>query len=78
VAPVILKVDSYGGYSDEQEPYAFVLGGRRLLVTEIVDRWLSTGYSYFKVRTDDATTCILRHDENAGHWELILFQASQK
>ena len=75
---MILKVDSYDGYSGEQKPRAFVLGDRRLLITEIVDRWLSTGHSYFKVRTDDAATWILRHDGNTGHWELILFQASQK
>lgn len=75
---MILKVDSYIGYSGEQEPRVFVLGDRQLLITEIVDRWPSTGDSYFKVRTDDAATWILRHDGNTGHWEFILFQASQK
>jgi hypothetical protein len=35
--------------------------------------WLTPDHRYFKVRTAERDTCILRHDVALGEWELTLF-----
>ena len=70
---MLSNVECYAGYRGEQEPRAFVLGERRLEVTEIVDRWLEPGRRWFKCLASDGNTYILRHDEASGDWELAAF-----
>src|SRR5881392_2970641 len=38
-----IRVECYAGYRGEQEPLAFWLGGRRLVVCGIVDWWFAQG-----------------------------------
>lgn len=57
------------------EPIAFWLGGNRLLVLEIVDRWPAQDCSYFKVTASDQASYILRHDAAPGTWELTLYKS---
>ena len=45
-----VRVECYGGYRGEQEPLAFWLGNRRLVVLAVVDRWFRPGQRWFKVR----------------------------
>lgn len=59
----------------DEEPRAFLLGNRRIVVVEIVDRWISTAQSYFKVVGDDEALYILRQEAASGEWEMTLFQA---
>lgn len=73
-----IRVESYAGYRNEQEPRAFWLGERRLEVAELVDRWLSPEHRYFKVKATDGDFYILRYDEARGMWELGAFTRSQK
>ena len=73
-----LRVECYAGFRGEQEPRAFVLGGRRLVVRELVDRWIEPGRRWFKVKADDGDTYILRHDEFGGAWELAAFRRGQE
>ena len=72
-----IRVQSYAGYRDEQEPRAFWLRERRLEVAELIDRWLSPEHRYFKVRATDGDFYILRYDEARGIWELGAFTRSQ-
>jgi hypothetical protein len=65
-----IRVECYAGQRGEEEPRAFHLGGRRLPVTEILDRWLDPAYRYFKVGIEDGRQFVLRHDEATGQWEL--------
>jgi hypothetical protein len=73
-----LRVECYAGYRGEQEPVAFWLGERRLVVGEIVDRWFAPAQRWFRVRADDGDTYVLRHDEGAGSWELAAFTRGQR
>ncbi|HVC10734.1 MAG TPA: hypothetical protein VNE59_03775 [Burkholderiales bacterium] len=68
-----IRVESYAGYRDEQEPLAFWLGERRLAALEIADRWQGPGYRYFRVKADDGNLYILRHDEAQDTWQLEAF-----
>ncbi|HYC42388.1 MAG TPA: hypothetical protein VEB70_05325 [Noviherbaspirillum sp.] len=73
---MILQVESRPGMHGGREPVAFHLGGRRVGVLQVIDRWLSEDCSYFKVEADDSSTCILRHFHAKHEWELTLYQSS--
>jgi hypothetical protein len=68
-----IRVECYAGYRGEETPRAFFLGGRRIAVVEVLDRWLAPDHRYFKVRGDDAGIYILRYDEAASEWEMTMF-----
>jgi hypothetical protein len=66
-----LRVECYAGHRGEETPRRFDLGGRRVEVLEVVDRWYGSDHRYFKVRGDDGGIYLLRHDEPADSWELV-------
>lgn len=70
-----LHVESRLGPQGELEPKLFELGGTMLEVIRIIDRWISSDYSYFKIEAADAGIYILRYTSDDKHWELTLFQA---
>lgn len=70
---MVMRVECYAGYRGEQEPVAFWLGERRLVVRDIVDRWFAPASRWFKVAADDGDFYILRHDATSGVWELAAY-----
>lgn len=68
-----LRVECYAGYKGEETPRAFYLGDRRVEVKEVLDQWLAPDHRYFKVRGDNGSLYILRHDVPTDTWELTLF-----
>lgn len=74
---MILHVESRAGPHGDREPLAFHLGQRRLDVLQILDRWIASDHSYFKIEATDRATYILRYSPSAREWELTLFQAPQ-
>jgi hypothetical protein len=70
----ILHVECYAGHRGGEAPRALVIGGRRVIVLEILDRWLASSHRYFKIRGDDGDVYIVRHDEESDAWELTMFQ----
>ena len=73
----ILQVECYAGHRADEAPRALVIGGRRVSVVEVVDRWLAPTHRYFKVLGDDGDVYIVRHDEESDAWELTMFQRSR-
>ena len=67
-----LTVDAYAGYKGEETPKSFTLGGRKLLVREVVDRWYSETHSYFRVDASDGRRYVLRFDLDEDSWELVM------
>lgn len=65
-----LRVECHAGYCGEEEPRALHIGGRRIEIADIADRWLAPEHRYFKVRTVEGCTCILRHDSASGVWTM--------
>jgi hypothetical protein len=57
------------------EPQAFLLGGERISVLQIIDRWIAQDHSYYKVAASDHARYILRYTPALQQWELTLFQA---
>jgi len=73
-----VKVECYSGYRGEESPRRVTIGERTLDVVEVIDRWLSPEYRYFKVRCDDNGVYIFRHDVVNDLWELTLFDSGAR
>jgi hypothetical protein len=71
-ARIPLSVEAYSGYTADERPVAFRLGGRRIAVREILDRWYGEDHAYFKLTGEDGTVYIIRQDRSSDTWELIL------
>ena len=70
-----IQVECYAGYRGEQRPLRFSLGQRIIAVQEVIDQWYGPDYRYFKLLDDKGGIYILRQDETADRWELIMFDA---
>lgn len=73
-----IRVECYAGYRGEQEPRAFTLGERRCTVLEILDRWIAPDHRYFKVRSDDGRTLVLRHDAASDEWDFAALVGAER
>jgi hypothetical protein len=71
-----VEVHCYAGYRGEESPRWFRVGGNKVAVLEVLDRWLAPDHRYFKVRGEDSAIYILRHDPCAGRWELVFYSSS--
>lgn len=65
-----ITVQTYAGYKGDERPVSFSRDGHIFRIKEIIDRWYDPDYNRFKVLADDGRTYHLRHDMNAGIWEL--------
>lgn len=72
-----IGVECYAGYRAEETPQRLRIGERRVEVTDVLDRWLTPGHRYFKLRGDDGGIYIVRHDAAEAFWELILFDSGR-
>jgi hypothetical protein len=76
--PAMIRVECYAGHRADVAPLRFFIGKRAIEVGEIIDRWLDPAHSYFKLRGDDGGIYILRHDQAADTWEMILFDSDTR
>lgn len=72
-----IRVECYAGHRGEEEPLRFHLGTRTVEVADILDRWLAPDHRYFKVKSEDGSTYIIRHDTQADRWELTMFDSGK-
>ncbi|MSQ21371.1 MAG: hypothetical protein EXR39_17965 [Betaproteobacteria bacterium] len=73
-----MRVECLVGFRGEQEPLAFWLGERRMVVNAIVDRWLSPDLRYFKCAVDGGDSYILRFNRDSGDWDLAAFTDAKR
>ena len=69
-----VRVECYAGHRGEETPRRMYFGEREIAVAEVIDQWLAPDHRYFKVRSEDGASYILRHDVATGTWELIMFE----
>jgi hypothetical protein len=69
-----IRVECYAGYRSEETPRRFWIGDRLVEVEEVCDRWLAPDHRYFKIRGSDKAVYILRHDADAGDWEMTFYK----
>ncbi len=72
---ISLAVECYAGYRADERPTALTLGGQRIAVRSILDRWLGEDHAYFKIVGEDGALYLIRQDLNQNGWELVLFEA---
>ncbi len=58
----------------ELVPLRFGPNGSEHDVAEILDRWPGEDHQYFKVRTTDGDSYILRYDAARSAWEISVFK----
>jgi hypothetical protein len=63
-------VQSSTGTHGEQTPRCMHLGGRRVPVIAILDRWQVTDHRYFQVKDIDGRRFVLRYEPQTQSWEL--------
>lgn len=68
-----VAVECYAGHRGEETPRAVIIGSRRVVVVEILDRWLAPDHRYFKLRGHDGDVYIVRHNTIADGWELTMY-----
>ena len=61
---------SHPGAQGQQEPRSFQLGGRRVPVVAILDRWQAPTHQYFQVRDYEGRRFVLKYEPQTGSWEL--------
>jgi hypothetical protein len=72
-----IKVECHAGYKAGEYPKYFYWDGIRFEIAEVMDRWYQGEYTpkfpqahYFKVRTTDDKTYLLKHETENGQWYL--------
>ena len=69
-----IRVMAYSGYRGEETPRAFMLGGKRIDVVEIQERWIEEGIGdratkrFFKVKGSDGGIHKIFYDEKTAQW----------
>jgi hypothetical protein len=61
----------------EETPCAFYLGGRRLSVVAISQRWQDATHQYFEVTVDDGRRFVLSFEPGLRSWELAAVFAAE-
>jgi hypothetical protein len=77
---MILHVECYAGYKADERPLRFrsrAEGARTFEVVEVLDQWYGVGYRCFRVRADDGSIYVLRHNEAEDEWLLDSFRMSR-
>ena len=72
-------VTAYSGYKCNERPVSFLFRGKEHTVDEIIDRWYQATarpnepkMEYYKVKTADGETCILRYNGLFDVWSILL------
>jgi len=63
-----MDVGCHAGYRGEEEPRWIRIGGERVEIEEILERWAEPGARFFRVRAADGNAYRLRHDDDG--WEV--------
>lgn len=66
-----IRVFCYAGYRGDEEPRRLLIDDRKVKV-EILNRWTTPEYHYFKVLGDDCRIYTIRQNDRDSRWELTL------
>ena len=67
---VPIHVDSYSGYKANERPRQFVLDDEIYEIATVLDQWYEPSAVYFKVKSTEGKTYLLRYDEQTDEWTL--------
>jgi hypothetical protein len=72
-----IQVECGPGPNGELEPRRLRLGTTPVEVVDVIDRWPAPGHRYFKVRGSDGGVYIVRHDPEAGTWQMTFYRGPE-
>ncbi len=58
-------------HPSQEAPYAFYLGGKRLSVVAVINRWQDVDNFYYAVSVSDGRRFVLCHRPAIARWELV-------
>ncbi|THB69096.1 MAG: hypothetical protein D6E12_05235 [Desulfovibrio sp.] len=67
---VPVHVECYAGYRGEQTPRRIHFQEQTVRVEKVLDQWVEPEHRYFKVRTEDGATWLLRVAHGSLSWEI--------
>jgi len=70
-------VHSNRGPRGEETPCAFYLGGRRLCIVAVSQRWQDSTHHYYEVTVDDGRRFVLSFEPGLRSWELAAVFAAE-
>ena len=65
-----IHVDAYSGYRANERPRQFTLDDEIYEIVSVLDQWYQPYATYFKVRSIEGKTYLLRYDEETDEWTL--------
>ncbi|MFZ7112572.1 MAG: hypothetical protein ACOWYE_12890 [Desulfatiglandales bacterium] len=71
IYPVPIEVVAYSGYKANERPLYLELGGKKVGVEAVIDRWYGLEHDYFKVRADDGKVYLIRWNRVLDLWFLV-------
>jgi hypothetical protein len=67
---LLIHVDAYSGYKANERPCQFTLDEQIYEIAAVLDQWYQPYATYFKVRSVEGKTYLLRYDEETDEWTL--------
>ena len=65
-----IYVEAYSGYKANERPQQFTLDEEIYEIAAVLDQWYEPSAMYFKVRSTEGKTYLLRYDEDVDEWTL--------
>src|SRR5215813_7860248 len=65
-----IYVDAYSGCKANERPRQFTLDEEIYEIAAVLDQWYEPSATYFKVKTVEGKTYLLRYDEETDKWTL--------
>ncbi len=65
-----IHVDAYSFYKANERPQQFTLDEEIYEIAAVLDQWYEPSAMYFKVRSTEGKTYLLRYDEAVDEWTL--------
>jgi hypothetical protein len=70
VVSLPIHVDAYSGHKANERPRQSMLDEEVYEIAAVLDRWYEPSAMYFKVRSTEGKTYVLRYDEHEDQWTL--------
>ncbi|MBW1729919.1 MAG: hypothetical protein JRH08_11225 [Deltaproteobacteria bacterium] len=66
-----IEVAAYSGYKANERPLYFIVGNKKKVVKNLIDRWYGLEHDYFKVLADDSKVYLIKWHRSLDVWHLV-------
>ena len=65
-----IKINAYSGYKANERPLNFTMGGLKVEIIKVIDRWAEPDRNYFRVQGDNGKIYTLYWDREKDLWSV--------